>query len=65
MGQVAHSVAVGRFIGKKKGGRKRKIKEKSVQRAKGMVVFTKVKSTPAAVLFILIQDIVLEHNLIL
>lgn len=30
-----------------------------------MAVFAKVKSTQAAVLFILIQDIVLEHNLIL
>lgn len=30
-----------------------------------MVVFKKVKSTQSAVLFILIRDIVLEHNLIL
>lgn len=66
VGQVAHSLEVGRFIEKKKkGGKKKKERKKPVQRANGMVVFTKVKSTQAAVLFILIQDTVLEHNLVL
>lgn len=56
VGQVTHSLAVGRFTEKK--GKETKEKKKLVHRAKGMVVFTKIKSTQTAVLFILIRNIV-------
>lgn len=48
MGQVTHSLAVGRFTEKKKRGKNEKERKKPVQRADGMVVFTKVKSTETA-----------------